>query len=253
LVEAGLALGALVAAFVATCGGSPDDTPAAAATAAGEIFLQPASSSGPDAFSNDVSTLVPGGVPVIGEVSTIALVDTSDGDATVEGTVTISVSSGTNPGLYGGTSDDERCDREAMISCLDNDAAKAAAWADARGIPQSEIATFIRSLTPVTLLHDTRVTNHGFRNDQANAFQAMLEAGTSVLVDDTGTPRARCACGNPLLSSVAQTHSVTYTGEAWGGFSPERVTVGQAGPPARPHRPRRWCTHRPPDRNRRRS
>ena len=42
------------------------------------------------------------------------------------------------------------------------------------------------------------MTNHGYRDGVARPFQATLEAGTSVLVDEDGIARARCACGNPL-------------------------------------------------------
>ncbi|GAP52775.1 serine/threonine protein kinase [Streptomyces azureus] len=50
---------------------------------------------------------------------------------------------------------------------------------------------------------DTGVTNHGFRAGRAAVLQAVLQAGTAVLVDDRGVPRVRCACGNPLRPPVA--------------------------------------------------
>ena len=43
----------------------------------------------------------------------------------------------------------------------------------------------------------------------------VLQAGTSVLVDELGEPRARCACGNPLRLPVAAQAAPTYVGKAW--------------------------------------
>ncbi|PZT71125.1 hypothetical protein DN402_02310 [Streptomyces sp. SW4] len=45
---------------------------------------------------------------------------------------------------------------------------------------------------------DTRVTGHGLRGGRPVGGQAVLQAGTAVLVDDRGVPRVRCAGGNPL-------------------------------------------------------
>jgi hypothetical protein len=61
-----------------------------------------------------------------------------------------------------------------------------------------DIPQFLDALTPVRLRYDTRVTNHGFRDGEARPFQAILQAGTAVLVDRHGVPRNRCSCGNPL-------------------------------------------------------
>ncbi len=64
------------------------------------------------------------------------------------------------------------------------------------------VARYIRKLKPVTLTRDTRVTNHSFVDGRAVGFQAILQAGTAVLVDENGEPVARCRCGNPLLEPV---------------------------------------------------
>ncbi|MGH3907098.1 MAG: DUF6777 domain-containing protein, partial [Pseudonocardiaceae bacterium] len=42
---------------------------------------------------------------------------------------------------------------------------------------------------------DTRVTNHGYRDGKATDRQAVLQAGTAVLVDEKGRPRVKCGCG----------------------------------------------------------
>ena len=106
------------------------------------------------------------------------------------------------PGLYGGTGDQQVCDRDLLAASLEAQPDKASAWADAVGIAETGIAEFIGELTPALLADDTRVTNHGFRDGRATAFQSVLGAGTAVLVDRDGKPLTRCACGNPLADPV---------------------------------------------------
>ncbi|HEX6422229.1 MAG TPA: DUF6777 domain-containing protein [Acidimicrobiales bacterium] len=107
---------------------------------------------------------------------------------------------GAEPAVYGGSRDTQVCDVAALTAFLTDpaNADKAAAWAGVQGIEVDEIESYISGLTAVRLRWDTRVTNHGFRDGEANAFQSMLQAGTAVLVDDTGVPRVKCNCGNPL-------------------------------------------------------
>lgn len=102
------------------------------------------------------------------------------------------------PGLYGGTGENTVCDADLLVNSLAAQPEKAAAWADAVGIETSEVADYVEGLHPQVLTVDTRVTNHGYRDGSAQPFQSTLGAGTAVLVDASGTPRTRCACGNPL-------------------------------------------------------
>jgi hypothetical protein len=85
-------------------------------------------------------------------------------------------------------------------------------WARVLGVTPTikAVARYIRKLTPVTLTVDTRVTNHNFVGGRAVGYQAILAAGTAVLVDDEGIPRARCRCGNPLLEPVYVPEAVCY-------------------------------------------
>ena len=101
-------------------------------------------------------------------------------------------------GLYGGTLENT-CDPDRLIEFLEANPDKAQAWANTQGITVAEIPSYVSSLTPTILESDTTVTNHSFSNGVAVPIVAVLEAGTAVLVDDEGTPRARCYCGNPLL------------------------------------------------------
>jgi len=76
----------------------------------------------------------------------------------------------------------------------------------------------------VVLRYDTRVTNHGFANGVATPYQSVLQAGTAVLVDRFGVPRARCYCGNPLLPPIPQS-TPHYTGDTWPRWSPTTIIV----------------------------
>ena len=134
---------------------------------------------------------------------------------------------GATAGLYGGTRDIASCDPAAMLAFLEANPDKAAAWAAAQGIATAQIPAFVDRLTPVILRSDTAVTNHGFRDGSANPFQAVLQAGTAVLVDEYGVPRVKCACGNPLLPPRRYAEP-TYTGPSWPGFTPVNVTVIQS-------------------------
>lgn len=140
-------------------------------------------------------------------------------------------------GLYGGSLSNT-CDPEALIAFLRANTQKAEAWAGVHGITVEEIPSFVRSMTPKVLLVDTPVTNHGFRGGQATPRQSILEAGTAVLVDADGVPRARCYCGNPLLEpeqlppppacSVVETVELVadwQTGESIGTVEPGDALV----------------------------
>jgi hypothetical protein len=112
-----------------------------------------------------------------------------------------------------------------MLAFLKRNPDKARAWASVLGVAPSGIAGYVGRLTPVVLLSDTRVTNHGFRNGRATSFQAVLQAGTAVLVDNRGIPRVRCACGNPLTEPVAVRSTPRYTGTRWTNFNPVTIVV----------------------------
>jgi hypothetical protein len=104
-------------------------------------------------------------------------------------------------GPFGGTGSDLVCDRELLIRSLRARPDRLREWARVLGVEPTgaAVARYIRKLRPVTLTRDTRVTNHSFVDGRAVAFQAILQAGTAVLVDKDGVPVARCRCGNPLL------------------------------------------------------
>ena len=80
------------------------------------------------------------------------------------------------------------------------------------------------------LLHDTLVTNHGFAGGVATPIVSVLQAGTAVLVDPTGLPVVRCACGNPLTAPPAvDLSTATLQGARWDEFDVGRTLVVTGG------------------------
>ncbi|WP_166487430.1 DUF6777 domain-containing protein [Geodermatophilus obscurus] len=136
--------------------------------------------------------------------------------------------SGATPGLYGGTGTNS-CNAQGLADFLEKQPTLAAAWGTALGISVEQVRTFLGGLTPVTLRTDTAITNHGFRDDRAVPFQAVLQAGTAVLIDAYGEPKVRCACGNPLQPPEQQA-DMPYEGPRWPGFEAETVTEIKPAP-----------------------
>ena len=110
---------------------------------------------------------------------------------------------------FGGTGSNRVCDRDKLIKFLEANPERMAEWARVLNLEPriGAVKRYIAKLHPVTLTRDTQVTNHAFTNGRAVPFQAILQAGTAVLVDKYGTPVVRCYCGNPLGPAV-------YTPEA---------------------------------------
>ncbi|HET6359948.1 DUF6777 domain-containing protein [Streptomyces sp.] len=111
---------------------------------------------------------------------------------------------GDKAGLYGGTLRKSSCDVRKLISFLKKpeNREKAKAWAEVLDIDDvNKIEAYLKKLTPVLLGNDTLVRNHGFKKGNANAYDAVLEAGTAVLIDVLGLPVVKCNCGNPLAST----------------------------------------------------
>ncbi|MFC9593713.1 DUF6777 domain-containing protein [Streptomyces sp. NPDC056944] len=207
LAAAGL-VPALLLAGCSTAWEGAGGEPAAAPVQ--DVFLQPLGAHGPDPFTaSTVRNTAPPAAPDRGP---------DDGPSPAHEVT------GSTPGLYGGTRAVGSCDVERQVTLLAADRTKARAFAEAAGIPEANVADWLRGLTPVALRADTRVTSHGYREGRASAYQAVLQTGTSVLVDQYGSPRVRCACGNPLRSPAAAPGGI-HQGEPWDGFDPDRVIV----------------------------
>ncbi|MFF9504698.1 DUF6777 domain-containing protein [Streptomyces sp. NPDC014656] len=203
---------AAVALTVVLVGRSDDKGDTAGSGGGGEVFLQNTSASGPDPFT-----------------ASTARTDDASGTASLPprtGTAESATPqvSGSTPGLYGGTRRTASCDVERQVRFLGAEPAKNAAFAGVLGLDADAVPGYLRSLTPLQLRVDTRVTNHGYKDGSATTYQAVLQAGTAVLVDGRGVPRVRCACGNPLTDPVAQRQPRT-TGTPWQGYNASQVVV----------------------------
>ncbi|WP_228975866.1 DUF6777 domain-containing protein [Streptomyces sp. DH12] len=131
---------------------------------------------------------------------------------------------GSAPELYGGSGDRAACDVERQISYLASDPAKTRAFASVLDVAPQALPDHLRGLTSVQLRLDTLVTNHGYRDGRARPYQAVLQAGTAVLIDEYGVPRVRCACGNPLDRPRVQ-RPEKVQGKTWPGFQQEEIVV----------------------------
>ena len=105
---------------------------------------------------------------------------------------------------FGGSGSNRVCDRDKLIRFLKRNPEVMREWARVLGVRPTfrAVKKYIAKLHPVTLTRDTQVTNHAYKNGKAVPFQAILQAGTAVLVDQYGAPVVRCFCGNPLGPAV---------------------------------------------------
>ncbi|MFP1625479.1 DUF6777 domain-containing protein [Streptomyces sp. 5K101] len=204
-----LVVGVVLAAVFIRPGGEPAE--------ASEVILQPTNATGPDPFTpstaNTTSSL-PAAAPSTPSTETNAIRSVA----------------GSEPGVYGGSRNLASCDVEKQIRYLSSDRAKNKAFASVLNVRESEVPGYLRSLTPVQLRSDTRVTSHGFRDGTFTKYQAVLQAGTAVLVDGRGEPKVRCACGNPLARAVAQKGTPEQKGSTWTGYRPQDVVVIKPAP-----------------------
>ncbi|WP_326647975.1 DUF6777 domain-containing protein [Streptomyces sp. NBC_01750] len=178
---------------------------------AAEVVLEPAGSTGPDPFTESTareSTPPP----------TLPRLPSTPANATRS-------VRGSTPGLYTGTRKVASCDVEKQVSSLTADPAKNRAFASVHGIAPAAVPAYLRSLTPVQLGMDTRVTNHGYKNGATTSYQAVLQAGTAVLVDGRGVPQVRCGCGNPLRPLVPLKGTPKPKGDPWPAYRPSNVVV----------------------------
>jgi hypothetical protein len=135
----------------------------------------------------------------------------------------VSTQPGAQPGLFGGTMQEGSCNKQQLITFLEQNPDKGQAWASALGINFTDIRAYVTGLTPVLLRSDTRLTNHGWKNGKITSIQVVLQAGTAVLVDEKGFPVTKCYCGNPL--TPPQAYPPKYYGKKWDYFNPDSLTV----------------------------
>lgn len=145
---------------------------------------------------------------------------------------------GSAEGIYRGTKGAAACDREGVATFFKDHSDAAAGWIStfsglpgtavpagfARVTPQT-LPAYIASLTPGLLRMDTKITEYSDEPGHAAQQQAILQAGTAVLVDTVGLPRLRCASGSPLSPPDPSAPSATRGGAEWPGISPESAVT----------------------------
>jgi hypothetical protein len=144
--------------------------------------------------------------------------------ADVEGSTTVEAQQ-----PFGGSGSNRVCDRDKLIKFLEANPERMAEWARVLGLAADikVVKEYIGKLHPVTLTRDTQVTNHAFKNGRAVGFQAILQAGTAVLVDKYGTPVTKCYCGNPLGTPPSYSNP-KYSGPRWPAYTPSSITIIQS-------------------------
>ena len=200
-------------ALVAGGGGGDETSTSTPESVEDEVLLEPINNRVPHGFTQQATT----GPET--SVQTASLPATVPARAPTGGQI-----NGSAPGLYGGSGNAVVCNREHLIAFLEANPAKATAWARVIGIAPSQIRTYVMGLTPVLLTRDTLVLNHGYFNGRATPKNAVLQAGTAVLVDKFGIPRVKCNCGNPLAEPTV-TRSARVVGSPWPGFSTTNILV----------------------------
>ncbi|MFF0730142.1 DUF6777 domain-containing protein [Streptomyces chartreusis] len=144
---------------------------------------------------------------------------------------------GDTPGLYGGSEQPTVCDVVRLEEFLTDPAndRKAQAWATALSITTAEIPGYLDRLTAVLLRHDTLVKNHDYKKGKATPFNALLQTGIAILVDEQGLPAVKCSCGNPLRPFDGDTNRIKVEfderNEEWKGY--EKTSVVAVRPATR--------------------
>lgn len=147
-----------------------------------------------------------------------------------------SLQQGSTPGLYGGTKKPTVCDVDRLKQFLTDPGnnRKAREWARVVDIPQGGISAYLDRLTPVLLRHDTLVKNHDYKKEKAVPFDALLQAGIAVLVDEAGVPAVKCSCGNPLRPFKGATNRISVEFEdgikKWRDYDADEVVLVRPAP-----------------------
>jgi hypothetical protein len=142
---------------------------------------------------------------------------------------------GAEPGAYAGERDVTTSRRDDLAAHLEGHPEAAAALVEALNkdpavtlsgpLTVAGLGTYLRTLTPVVLRFDIRVTDHGLDGHTAVPRQAVLQSGTAVLVDALGVPRIRLAGGSPLIAMQNVTGTPDYLGVKWNGFDEKAIAA----------------------------
>jgi hypothetical protein len=206
----------------------------------GEIFLEPAGTSGPESFAGEIFVpVIPPATLVIPTSTTSTTQALSSTTTAAGGEVQVASYPGDTPALYGGSKSRSLVGKGGQLRFFEENPDKAAAfcaalnadttfrWTGGAKIRPDQLSDYFAGLTPMMLTRDTRVTNHGYRDGRPTPRQSVLQAGQTVLVDRYGVPRVRCECGNPLTPPKPVRTTPRYTGQRWPRFDPAAIIAVQ--------------------------
>ncbi|MEU8900198.1 DUF6777 domain-containing protein [Nocardia sp. NPDC048505] len=214
-----LAIGVLFAFTVTRLWSDRDDT----ATGSGEVYRYGGDDAGDDPF--DMDPPQKSGLPAV------------PAESYAPGEIAANRSfQGKEPSFYAGVPHETVDGREQTIAHFQSNPVAAAAAADAlnsdnqlqwRGktaLSADRLAEYLRELTPVSLRVDLRVTYYLLQQGKPVRRQAVLQAGTAVLVDARGVPRIRSISGTPLtLPEFRPEDTPKFLGDTWTSFDPAKV------------------------------
>lgn len=175
---------------------------------AAPVRLEPVTYQSPEPFTESVVTA---------DAADLERLTASSSSATTGGPVR-----GDTALLYGTRRSRPLCDVARLAQLVTADDQVRASWAAAADVAPDDVESTVMGLTSVVLTADTAVTNHVYRSGSPSAYQSVLQRGTPVLIDQVGTPRAQCSCGNPLLAPEID-RSAEFEGPTWDGFDPDAV------------------------------
>ncbi len=156
-----------------------------------------------------------------------AFVDAGVAPVNIEGTTPVSSGGEVDPteeNVFGDAGFADLCQIDEQRRQLGQDQETAAAFADALGIDPDQIGDVLTSYRQVVLLVDVRVTSHQLADGEAQRVQAVVQAGSPVLIDADGTLRMRCLGANPL-DEPEQAEDEDFDGDAWPGFQAQQVVI----------------------------
>ena len=213
----GGAAAAAVAAAVVFLGGTP------APPGPPDLTLESAGATGAGAFTPDFRA----GPTALSGVSSLP--------AGVADTTAVS---GSTEGVYRAVKGGSSCDRDGLAAFFTANRTTADQWVRAvagdpdlttsdafKAVSATTLPGYVTGLTPMLLRADTRVTEFSLTAGAVAAQQAVLQAGTAVLVDERGLPRLRCASGSPLAAPVRNAPTANRAGDPWPGFDVQAAVV----------------------------
>jgi hypothetical protein len=210
LVVSGVLLVVGIASFFLSRGGT--------AEAAQKVVLQPAFSVPHAPFTPSIAAPPPAQLATTATTTPAPRTDAA------------APTSGSSPGLYGGTRDAPSCDAARLVSYLGANPEKGRLWAEASRIKPTDIRAYVATLTPAVLRLDVSVTDFALAGNRLAARQVVLQAGTAVLLDRAAFPRVRCVSGNPLAEPRPVVKRPRYQGPQWPGFQPTGVVIIRPAP-----------------------